>query len=76
MIRLTRLNPAENMARFYLMDLRPALFGWSVVYEWGRIGRAGQVKLDFFDTPADAEAAMSRKLREKERRGYCRHAVT
>lgn len=70
MIRLTRLDPAENMARFYLMDVQPALFGWSLVSEWGRIGRAGQVRLDLFETAAQAEAALAHKLRQKERRGY------
>lgn len=46
-VELHRLDPARNMARFYRLDVQPSLFGWSVVSEWGRIGRpgAGQLRL-------------------------------
>ena len=39
---LRRIDAAQNMARFYLLDVQPDLFGgWSLIREWGRIGRAG-----------------------------------
>ena len=69
-VQLYKINPAENMARFYRLDVQPALFVWSAVYEWGRIGAAGTVKLDLFSTEAEAQSAVERKRREKERRGY------
>ena len=44
MIRLTRTDPARNMARFYTMALQPTLFGeWALLKEWGRIGSAGRL---------------------------------
>ena len=33
------------MRRFYRLDVQPDLFGrWCCIREWGRIGRAGQVR--------------------------------
>ena len=69
-VQLYKVNPAKNMARFYRLDVQPALFGWSAVYEWGRMGAAGTVKLDLFSTKAEVQSAVERKRREKERRGY------
>ena len=51
-VELHRIELAENMARFYRLDVQPSLFGWSAVYEWGRIGRPGQVQLALFETDA------------------------
>ena len=43
-IMLTRIDNHRNMARFYKLDIQPTLFGeWSLVREWGRIGRPGTV---------------------------------
>ena len=43
-VTLFRTDPAQNMSRFYHMDVQPDLFGaWCFVREWGRIGRAGQL---------------------------------
>jgi predicted DNA-binding WGR domain protein len=38
--------------------------------EWGRIGSRGQVRVAPFPTPQDAQAALDRQRRMKERRGY------
>ena len=55
---LTRTDEARNMARFYTMHVQATLFGeWSLVREWGRIGRAGQVRATPYPSPAEAEAA-------------------
>jgi predicted DNA-binding WGR domain protein len=40
------------------------------VREWGRIGRAGQMRVVAFPTPAEAYSALERQRRAKERRGY------
>lgn len=41
---LRRIDAAQNMARFYRLDVQPDLFGgWSFIREWGRIGRPGTV---------------------------------
>jgi len=68
---LTRLDPPRNMARFYRLDMQPDLFGgWSLVREWGRIGRAGRLRLESCATLTEAQAALERQRRAKQRRGY------
>ena len=72
-ITLKRSNVAKNLHRYYRLDVQPDLFGaWCFICEWGRIGRAGQVKSVPFPTPADAEAALERQHRRKDSRGYLR----
>lgn len=45
--RLQKRDPRRNQYRYYLLDVQPHLFGeWSLIREWGRIGRPGQVKID------------------------------
>ena len=44
-VNLTRTDHARRMARFYVLDVQPDLFGqWCFVREWGRIGRPGQMR--------------------------------
>lgn len=44
-VTLTRIDPAQNMSRFYKIDMQPTLFGeWAVIRELGRIGRGGTVR--------------------------------
>lgn len=70
-LHLTRIDPARNMARFYLISVQPDLFGrWTIVREWGRIGQGGTVRSNSYACPAEALAAMERLRRIKERRGY------
>jgi predicted DNA-binding WGR domain protein len=69
--RLTRKDPALNMARFYRLSLEPAFLGdWALVRHWGRIGTQGQRALQLFASRAAAEAAEARALAAKRRRGY------
>jgi predicted DNA-binding WGR domain protein len=74
-VHLMRVDPARKMARFYRLDVQPTLFGdFEVVKEWGRIGRAGQVRSSTpFPTSAEADAALARHRKVKERRGYKEH---
>jgi predicted DNA-binding WGR domain protein len=59
------------MARFYKIDVQPTLFGeWAAVREWGRIGRAGIVRIEAHPTPGKADLALILKWAEKQRRGY------
>lgn len=68
---LTRIDAAHNMRRFYRLDVQPTLFGeFALVREWGRIGRAGQVKSTPYATPAEAMAALECQRSAKRRRGY------
>jgi predicted DNA-binding WGR domain protein len=69
--QLRRVDPARNMRRFYLVGVHGDLLaGWSVLREWGRIGRHGRVRVEPFTELAAAEAAGARIERAKRRRGY------
>jgi predicted DNA-binding WGR domain protein len=68
---LIRIDPPNNVHRFYRMEIMLGLFGeWSLIREWGRIGQAGQVRVDWFDTEDAAKDARFNLLMKKTRRGY------
>ena len=70
-VHLRRIDPSQNMRRFYSISLQPTLFGGaSLVRDWGRIGTRGQSMIETFDTPIEASDAMTRLERRKRRRGY------
>jgi predicted DNA-binding WGR domain protein len=73
MIKLIRSKPSNNVHRFYAMHLAPTLFGeWGLISEWGRIGSPGQVREQLFETEPAAQAALTKRLTVKTRRGYIR----
>ena len=68
---LTRIDNSKNERRFYRMDIMPGLFGdWGLVREWGRIGRGGQVRTDWFASEAEAKDARFELHMTKAKRGY------
>ena len=70
---LVRIDPDKGTHRFYHAGLWPDLFGGvSVMREWGRIGQAGQLRLEPYDDRQQAEAALDRLVQQKQRRGYRR----
>jgi predicted DNA-binding WGR domain protein len=70
-INLVRVEQNRNVARFYKLDVQPTLFGeWSLVREWGRIGRPGTVFIEMHRTRGAADIALISKWLEKRRRGY------
>ena len=74
-IYMTHVDPDQNMARFYTMSLQADLFGeWSLVREWGRIGRGGQVQVNSFPAIETAKSALERILKAKLKGGYSTHA--
>lgn len=71
MIRLTKAIPERNMARFYLIQVVPGLFGqWGVLREWGRLGCTGTVRQDWHASEAEAHQAAQALLKAKQKRGY------
>jgi len=73
---LFRIDPTQNMARFYLLAIEPTLFGGSSLTRcWGRMGTKGQTKIDLFDTAVEAMEASRRLLSSKLRRGYRQNAM-
>lgn len=70
-MKLTRSDPETNTHRFYRMEIVPGLFDeWGLVREWGRIGRAGQVRTDWFASEAEAKDARFALNMQKAKRGY------
>ncbi|WP_274631267.1 WGR domain-containing protein [Arvimicrobium flavum] len=68
---LCRINPACNLARFYVLSVQPTLFGGaSLVRNWGRIGTKGRAKVETFDETEMVDAAFKSLERAKRRRGY------
>jgi predicted DNA-binding WGR domain protein len=70
-VHLRRIDPEQNMRRFYTLAIQPTLFGGaSVIRNWGRIGTSGQSMMETFDSSEDAVSASTRLERSKRRRGY------
>ena len=68
---LERVDPARNVARYYVLSIEPTLFARdTLVRRWGRIGRDGGRRLEFFDTERAAGLALETWLARKRRRGY------
>jgi predicted DNA-binding WGR domain protein len=68
---LYRIDPGKRMHRSYRLDVQQDLFGqWCLMRQWGRIGATGRERSIPFPTPADAQAALDKQRRAKERRGY------
>ena len=70
-LHLRRIDPSQNMRRFYCLSIQPTLFGeTSLIRHWGRIGTNGQEMMETFDESAAATKAMAKLLGSKRRRGY------
>jgi predicted DNA-binding WGR domain protein len=70
-VELRRLDPAKDMARFYLLDVQQDLFGqWWVVREFGRIGSPGRVTPPPYPSLDEAAAARAKLWKAKLKRGY------
>jgi len=68
---LYRINAATRMHRFCRLDVQPDLFGaWCLMSEWGLIGSTGRTRNIPFSTPHEAQTALDKLRRAKERRGY------
>ncbi|AXA42932.1 WGR domain family protein (plasmid) [Rhizobium leguminosarum] len=66
-----RIDASRDMARYYILAIRPTLFGeTAVVRSWGRIGRRGGERTDVFETEWEAIAHFLELARRKRRKGY------
>lgn len=71
MVRLERCDPAKRMLRFYALQVMPNLFGeWCLLRAWGRIGRGGRLRTEWFETKKEAEEALRAVETAKRKRGY------
>jgi predicted DNA-binding WGR domain protein len=70
-IIVTRVDTRRNVARFYKLEIQPTSFGeCSLVREWGRIGRAGTVRIETYSSRGLAHMAFISKWAKKRKRGY------
>lgn len=70
-VHLRRIDPTQNMRRFYTLAIQPTLFGGaSVIRNWGRIGASGQSMMETYENSDEADAALGRLERTKRQRGY------
>jgi predicted DNA-binding WGR domain protein len=68
---LTRVRPERNERRFYRLEIRPDLFGRTMlIRRWGRIGTPGRQRLDPHPDAGSALNALAEFARNKRRRGY------
>jgi predicted DNA-binding WGR domain protein len=68
---LYRIDDTKRMHRFYRLDVQPDLFGaWCLMREWGRISSGGRTRSVSYATSQEAQAALTKHRRVKEKRGY------
>ena len=69
---LERVEPDENIHRYYVLAIEPTLFGdMALRREWGRLGnRGGACRLDLHADHDAAKEALGTWLRRKRARGY------
>ena len=73
---LYRMDPSQNMSRYYTLCVQPNLFGgFSLILNWGRIGTGGQMRLELFDNEDNAQEVHDRLISSKLKRGYVVGAV-
>lgn len=67
----TLIDPDTNKARWYYINTATDLFGETVLIKrWGRIGRTGQEKLEWFESSTALKAEINTTIRRRLRNGY------
>ena len=67
----TLIDPDTNKARWYYINTATDLFGETVLIKrWGRIGRIGQEKLEWFESSTALKAEINTTIRRRLRNGY------
>jgi predicted DNA-binding WGR domain protein len=72
-IVLERVDPARNIARYYVLSIEPTLFAkHTLIRRWGRIGSLGRERLQFFggEEATQAQVTLETWLTRKRKRGY------
>jgi predicted DNA-binding WGR domain protein len=74
-IVLERVDPARNIARYYVLSIEPTLFAkLTLIRRWGRIGCLGRERLQFFksEDASRAQVTLETWLARKRNRGYAK----
>jgi predicted DNA-binding WGR domain protein len=72
-IVLERVDPARNIARYYVLSIEPTLFvKHTLIRRWGRIGCPGRERLEFFggEDASRAQVTLETWFTRKRKRGY------
>ena len=70
-LALRRIDPEQNLSRFYTLVIERDLFGQVVlVRSWGRIGARGREIVEPYLDELEAGSALGRIAARKRRRGY------
>src|ERR1700678_3848044 len=72
-IVLERVDPARNIARYYVLSIEPTLFAkHTLIRRWGRIGSLGRERHQFFggEDASQAQVTLETWLTRKRNRGY------
>ncbi|WP_256886531.1 MULTISPECIES: WGR domain-containing protein [Brucella/Ochrobactrum group] len=70
-IHFRKIDPRNNMQRFYTLSVQPNLFGeWCVMRSWGQIGTFGQSVQQTVLDEASANALLRRLVAVRRKRGY------
>ena len=71
-IVLERVDPARNIARYYVLSIEPTLFAkHTLIRRWRRIGCLGRERLQIFGEDASrAQVTLETWLARKHKRGY------
>ena len=70
-LRLVRVDPEQNMHRYYALEVQPDLFGGaSLVRAWGRIGSSRTTRVELHADEGRALDALRDWEQRKRRRGY------
>ncbi|KXO73010.1 WGR domain-containing protein [Brucella anthropi] len=70
-IHFRKIDPRNNMRRFYTLSVQPNLFGeWCVMRAWGRIGTLGQSVQQTLLDEASANALLRKLVAVRRKRGY------
>jgi predicted DNA-binding WGR domain protein len=68
---LRRVEPEQNLARFYALMIEHDLFGRIILMRhWGRIGTRGRERADEHASEVEAAEAMAKLAAAKRRRSY------
>jgi predicted DNA-binding WGR domain protein len=72
-IVLERVDPIQNIARYYVLSIEPTLFAkHTLIRRWGRIGCLDRERLQFFggEDASPAQVTLETWLARKRKRGY------
>ena len=70
-IHLEKIDPASNCYRYYDISLESDLFAeTALVVRWGRIGRAGRMRIAGSGNRREAQKMATRILRRRLKHGY------